>query len=419
MVRRRRRDDSQLWLYGGVLGAITLLLIGLLVVLIMRSDRGSDAALAVLTEAASEREQTGPPDPYAGKEAEAIRRVQSTRSGRDDRATLDALIQAGELPKRVGLYNDLGLSKGTWTARRVAGKPLYWVSYENVFYGVNVGPRWLVQLDPNGPRPEGSGGVVAANALAELLATSSPDAYARYLNRTDAVLDVLLKHRFDSGLPLASAILVYFAGRNKKLDDTELLGWAVVPLRAEMNGTVVYDAFFQWKERGRLRVAHFQVDLSTNRFEAKNLLANAIVAEAGAMDAEKVVDIRPRALNLSSPPSRESNTMLRALRYVLNDQRLVESVGALLSFRAQSGTFSYDGWRIEPEGCVECAVRYRYREADQQHQVSWDVDANGKLTPTSPIAEMATRAISIASPVPTLEQAKRDEAPAAQPTAAQ
>lgn len=419
MARRRRRNDSQLWIYGGVLGAITLLLIGLLVVLVVRSDRGSDAALAVLTEAASEREQSGPPDPYAGKEQAAIQRVQRTVSGRDDQATVGALIDAGDLTTRVGLYNDLGLVSGTWTARRVAGKPLYWVVYENVFYGVNVGPRWLVQLDPKGPRPAGSGGVVPANALAELIASSSPDSYARYLNRTDAVLDVLLKHRFDSGLPLASAILVYFAGRNKKLDDTELLGWAVVPLRAEVDGVVVYDAFFQWKERGRLRVAHFQVDLSTNRFEAKNLLANAIVAEAGAMTADQVVDIKPRALNLSTAPSRESNPMLRALRYVLNDQRLVESVGALLSFRAQSGTFSYDGWRIEPEGCVDCSVRYRYREADQQHQVAWDVTAQGKLTPTSPVAEMATRAISIARPVPSLEQATRDENSAAQPAEAQ
>lgn len=419
MIRRKRRKDSEWILYGGVLVVILLLLLAVIGILLVRDDRGSEAALAALAEAADQRESTSVDDPWAGKEAEAILRTKRAASAREGGPSVDQLIFAGELKSRVGLYNDLNLSTGAWRARRVAGRTLYWVTYENTFYGVNIGPRWLVQLDAKGPSPEGSNGVVPANALADLLMTAAPDPYTRYLNRTDAVLDVLLKHRFDSGLPLASAILIYFGGRNKKLDDTELLGWAVVPLRAEIGGTVLYDAFFQWRERGRLSIAHFQVDLSSNRFEARNLLANAIVAEAGSMDAEKMVDIRPRALNLSSPPSRERDPMIRALRYIVSNQQLVESVGALLSFRAQSGTFSYDGWRIEPDGCSECTVSYRYRESDQQHLVSWEVSPQGKLVPKTPIAEMATRAISISNPVPLDQQAKRDTAPAADATTAQ
>lgn len=419
MIRRRRRKDSELILYGSILGGILLLLVAVVVLLLVRSDRGSEAALAALAEAAEERQTPTAVDPWAGMEKEAILRTKRTASAREDGPSVDQLIFGDELKKRVGLYRDLELNNGTWSTRRVAGRSLYWVSYEDTFYGVNIGPRWLVQLDPKGPRPEGSNGVIPANALAELLMTDSPVAYARYLNRTDAVLDVLLKHRFDSGLPLASAILIYFGGRNKRLDGTELLGWAVVPLKAEVGGEVLYDAFFQWRERGRLHIAHFQVDLSSNRFEARNLLANAIVAEAGSMNAEQLVDIRPRALNLNSPPSRERDPMIRALRYIVSNQQLVESVGALLSFRAQSGTFSYDGWRIEPDGCSECSVSYRYRESDKQHHVSWDVSSRGKLTPTTPIAEMATRAISIASPVSPEQQAKRDSAPAAEANTAQ
>lgn len=419
MIRRQRRKDKELIIYGSVLGVIVLLLLAVMILLMLRSDGGSDAALAALTEAAGERESAQVVDEWAGKEEESILRVKRTPSLRSGGASMDQLVFAGDLRQRVSLYETLDLNRGVWRARRVAGRPLYWVVYENTFYGVNIGPRWLVQLDPEGPRPEGSNGVVAANALADLLMTASPDAYARYLNRTDAVLDVLLKHRFDSGLPLASAILIYFGGRNKKLDSTDLLGWAVVPNRAEIGGIVLYDAFFQWRERGRLHVAHFQVDLSSNRFEARNLLANEIVAEAASMDKEALVDIRPRALNLDSPPARERDPMIRALRYILSNQQLVESVGALLSFRAQSGTFSYDGWRIEPDGCTDCSVSYRYRESDKQHRVSWDVTAQGKLTPTTPIAEMAMRAISIASPASDDQQAKTDAAGSASPAAAQ
>lgn len=416
MALGSRRDNTQLWVYGGVLGLITLLLIVLFVVLLARNDRGGSSALAALSEAASERTHAVERDRYTGREDEVIRRVQQSPSGRDGQPTMEALIAEGELSKRVDLYRALGLTEGKWSARRVAGKSLYWVDYSTVFHGVTIGPRWLVQLDPAGPKPPGSGGVVSANALADLLTTATPDALVRYLNRTDAVLDVLLKHTFEGGLPLSSSILVYFAGRNRRLEQTELMGWTVVPLRAEPNGVIIYDAFFQWSERGRLRVAHFQVDLSSNRFEARNLLANEIVAASSSMKADALHDIRPKALNLSTPPSRESNSMVRALRYVLADTRQTAAVGALLSYRAQLADFTYDGWRIEPDGCVECSVRYRYREGGEQQFVAWNVDARGRLTPASPISEMATRALSIARPIAPNAQASRDESTAANPS---
>lgn len=391
-----RRDDSKLIVYGGVLGIIVLLLLVLLVVVIARKDRSGDSALAALTEAANARTQTVERDRWSDREGEVITRVQNYRSQREGRPTLQELVSSNDLSAKVQLYQSLGLSGGEWKARRVAGKSLYWVSFENEFNGVVIGPKWLVQLDPTGPQPTGSLGVVPANALADLLTSPNPESLVRYLNRTDAVLDVLLKHKFEGGLPLSSSILVYFAGRNRRLEQTELIGWTVVPLRVEPGGTIIYDAFFQWKERGRLRLAHFQVDLSSTRFEARNLLANEIVAAASEMKAESVHDVRPRALNLNTAPSRESNPTIRALRYVLADTRQIEAVGALLSFRAQGANFQYDGWRIEPEGCSDCSVRYRYREGGEQQVVSWDVDRRGRLTPTSPISQMATRALSAA-----------------------
>src|SRR5699024_3856895 len=140
--------------------------------------------------------------------------------------------------------------------------------------------------------------------------------------------------------------------------------------------------------------------LNKTRFEARNLLANAIVAEAVEMKEDEVVDIRPQSLKDNRSPARESDPMIRALRYILHNEQLISSVGALLSFRAQNSAFSYDGWRIEPDNCHDCSVTYRYREGDQTHGVSWDVSARGQIKPTSDISNMATAAISVAKPVP-------------------
>lgn len=401
MVRRRRRNNTQMIIYGGALSLVVLLLMVVLALLVFRGGGNSDAALTALAEASDQRDRASEDDPWSGLEKDAILRTRRTPSARNSGQSVDQLIFAGELAERVNLYKELGLGKGTWKARRVAGRPLYWVTYENVFYGINIGPRWLAQMDDEGRRPdEYSNGIVPANALATLLMTDQPVAYARYLNRTDAVLNVLLKHKFDSGLPLSSSLLIYFAGRNKQLKNTELIGWAVVPLRAEPGGEVVYDAFFQWRERDRLNIAHFEVDLSKNRFEARNLQANAIVAEAVEMKDDEVVDIQPTSLKNNRSPSRESDPMIRSLRYILYNDQLISSVGALLSFRAQTSSFSYDGWRIEPDGCHDCAVTYRYREGDETHGVSWDVSSRGVIKPTSTISEMATAAVSVAKPAP-------------------
>lgn len=401
MIRRRRRNNFQWILYGGILSLVVALLLVIVVLLVMRGRGNSDAALSALAEASEERDAPKEKDPWAELENDAITRVKRTPSGRASGQSIDQLVFAQDLHQHVRLYKELGLGKGTWTARRVAGQTLYWVTYQNVFYGVNIGPRWLVQLDENGRRPdERPNGVIPANALATLLMSNAPVAYARYLNRTDAVLDVLLKHRFDSGLPLSSSLLIYFAGRNKQLQNTELIGWAVVPQRAEAGGEIVYDAFFQWRERERLNIAHFEVDLNKNRFEARNLLANAIVAEAVEMKEDEVVDIRPQSLKSNRSPARESDPMIRALRYILHNEQLISSVGALLSFRAKNSAFSYDGWRIEPDHCHDCSVTYRYREGETTHGVSWDVNARGQITPTSEISTMATAAISVAKPMP-------------------
>lgn len=405
MVRRRRRDNAQYILYGGILSLVVGLLLVVVVLLALRNRSGSDAALHALADASEEQEAPKEDDPWADLEKDAITRVKRTATSRDSGKSIDQLLFANDLHDHVNLYKELGLEKGTWTARRVSGETLYWVTYENVFYGVNIGPKWLVQMDEDGRKPDAyANGVIPANALATVLMTDSPAQYARYLNRTDAVLDVLLKHEFDSGLPLSSSMLIYFAGRNRQLKNTELIGWAVVPQRVEIGGDVVYDAFFQWRERDRLQIAHFEVDLQKNRFEARNLLANTIVAEAAEMEDEEVVDIRPQSLKDNRSPSRESDPMIRALRYILHNDQLISSVGALLSFRAQTGSFSYDGWRIEPDGCRDCSVIYRYREGDETHGVSWDVTSRGKITPTSTISEMATAAISVAHPAPKDEE---------------
>ena len=405
VVRRRRNDQRIVYMVAG--GVIVALLLIMLTVLLVRSDGSSAAALEELASASASRD-AGPsaPDAWAHQGLVAIQRVQRARTQREGAPTVGEVVAAGALQGSVALYTQLGVTDGEWVHRRVPGRSLYWVTWQSTYHGINFGPRWLVQLDADGPSPAGSGGVIPANALAELLHRADADRYVRYLNRSEQVLNALIDHRFEGGVRLASALLIYFGGRERGAAATELIGWAVIPRRVEVGGEVLYDAFFQWREDDRPRVAHFQVNLQNNQFEPRNLLANRIVADAGGISAESFVDIRPQSLDLSMDPRRERTPHVRALRYLLAREQMVEAVGALLSFRARRAAFTYTGWNIEPAGCTTCTISYGFTEDGEAGSVQWTVTSEGRIDAMPGIAMMAQQALSITRPAAEQDDAR-------------
>ncbi len=382
-------------------GMIVLLLI-VLFVSIRQKAKDRQAALdawAAQQEAAAEARHVEPPDPYSGRDDDAIAAVRGRSVTQTDgsQATVGARVAAAALRERVDLFESARIEEGVWVARRIEAQTVYEVVYRFGFGAVDFGPRWFVQLDPAGPRPDGSGGVVATNALARQLEAADIDEGLRYLNRADEVLVALTEHRFEGGSRLGSALLVFFRGRGEAEETRRVVGWLVVPEQADPEQDLMYRAYFQWEEDGTLQDAWWEVNLTNRDFRARDLQANEIMALGATAAAEDIVEIKPRTLDLSIRPQDEPQPRRRALRHLLADERLVEAVGTLLSFRARATVLEHVGWELNvTDERHVYDVAYRFSEGDSEQRVTWRVDAStGVATPTSDIAGTVRSVLSL------------------------
>ena len=353
--------------------------------------RAAQAALA-------EQNAPVPPDPFENLEANAIAKVRDrvVVDAAGARTTVGARVDANVLGTRVEALQRPGVSAGEWVARRLSEHSVYEVVFRYTFHSVEFGPRWYVQMNPEGPQPDGSEGVVPVNGLSNQLHRADVDEGVRYLNRDDEVLQALTEHRFGGGTRLGSALLVFFAGRG---DDAErrIIGWLVVPEATDPEQDLIYRAYFQSEEGGTVQDAWWEVNLTNRGFHARDLQANEIMSLGGEVALADVIDIRPRTMDLTAPPESEADPRRRALRYLLANDRLVEAVGTLLSFRSRNTALEYVGW--EPNVTAErhvYDVACLFNEGAEEYRVTWRVDANtGVATPTSDISQTAQLALEI------------------------
>lgn len=404
-MRRRQKEQLQRILL--VMAAAIVLLLLVLIGAIVRS-RSQRSNLEQDWIAARQAEEAvvvpQAPDPFANLDAPAIAEVQGTSIDGAPGETVGARVEAGALEQRVEALQRAGVERVGWRASRLGEHTVYEVDLVYRFHSVEFGPRWYVQMRPDGPASPTWGRVVPVNGLAAQLHATSMDDGLRYLNRADEVLHALTEHRFSGGTRLGSALLVFFEGREQAAD-RRIIGWHVVPEKTNPDTDLVYRAFFQWEEGGAIQDAWWEVNLTSRGFQAKDLQANDIMAAGGTVGREDVIDIRPRTLDLTQPPESEPNPRLRALRLILADDRLVEAVGTLLGFRGRTADLEYVGW--EPNVTSERHVydlACIFREGAHEVRVTWRVDANtGAVTPTSDIARTAHLALELAdeaSPVP-------------------
>lgn len=396
----RRRQQEQLKKVAlGMFAATLVLIVALGVILIKRKQRWNELQEQWLAAQNAQGEEVvvEEPDPYDDLGEQAIAKVRAVAvQGTDGPTTIGARIGDGALTTRVEALARPGVSDGEWRAKRLQEHTVYQVDFVHTFHSVEFGPTWYVQMDAEGPAPEGSSGVVPVNGLAKHLHAPDLDEGLRYLNRADEVLQALTEHRFRGGTRLGSALLVFFAGR---ADETErrIIGWHVVPEATDPGEELLYRAFFQWEEGGVIQDAWWEVNLLNRDFRARDLQANEIMAMGESVAASDVVDIRPRTMDLSEPPSRERDPRRRALRHLLANDRLVEAVGTLLGFRARNVELEYVGW--EPQVTAERHVydlACIFKEGDDEVRVTWRVDANsGETTPTSDIAVTAQLALEL------------------------
>jgi hypothetical protein len=266
--------------------------------------------------------------------------------------------------------------------------------------GVEFGPSWLVQLDPNGLQPPGSGGVVSANVLAQVTERGVSDATSPFLNREMEVIEALTNHQFELGAHLASALLVYFKTRRQVRED-DVVGWSVVGERVEPGVGTLYWAFFQWQEAGRPYFAHWEVNLDTHEFRGLNLLASDIMAAGDGINAEELEAIRPRTID-EVTPNRRNRRAFQALRAIVDNERLLEAVTSLLWHKARHGVeIEYQHWNADPvEGHPgEYEVSYQYLENEFTRRIAWRVNTeNDRIEPQGGLASLAHSALYYQGP---------------------
>ena len=294
---------SQLWIALGALSVVIVLLVVLFVAVV--GGRGGGAALDETTQpAAWEPENaTAPPDPWANRESNAQSMVweRTAVSGSADpaRRTIRQTVETDLLQRSFPNLRWDRIERVGWRAFQQESS-VYEVQFVLKDIGVEFGPAWIVQTDPAGMQPPGSGGVVAANVFAEVIEHGVSEELGRFLGREAEVVEALTNHRFEQEARLASAILVYFKSR-RRVSDQDMIGWTVIGERIVPDELTLYRAFFQWREGGREYFAHWVVNLDTRQFRGLNLLASEIMAAGDDINTEELESIRPRMLDETEP----------------------------------------------------------------------------------------------------------------------
>ncbi len=415
----RRRTRQKLILGGGIGGLILALVIALVVVLQVQSARRQAMLDALAAAAAATPAAASAPDPFEDREADAVAQVRGRPAAG---VTVGARLDGAWLPQQAELLRLVGASGPTLYGARVHGS-VYEVVAEYAAGQLRFGPRWLVQLDPQGMAPAGSGGVVATNALAWLLGRPDSAADRRYMNRSREVVQALTEHRFEGGVRLGAALLTYLHRTESAGTPVDVIGWAVIPEQIDPEGRSVYRAVFQWREGTDSHDAIWNVSYQGGlpSFRPGDQRADDLMRMGETVTSEQILDIRPVSLrDVSRPPSEERDARVRALRYVLADTRIVEAVGALLALRAQGASVEYIQWHSQFVDDTRAAanVEYRFRENGVEQAVGWRVQVDsGARAPTTAIAiraEQVLALVDVAAPPPADRVVEADAATAAE-----
>lgn len=391
---------TQLWLALSSLGLVIVLLVILFLSIILRSDEEA-LPLVDSVQPTAWRPEDGvrQTEPWANLEDRALQMVwgRTVRSVRGDngRPTIRQVVETDLLQRSFPNLHWSRLERIGWRSFQQEGS-VYEVQFVLQDVGVEFGPSWIVQTDPGGLQPPGSGGVVAANVFAEVVEHGMSRELGRYLGREEEVVQALTNHRFEGGARLASAILVFFKSR-RNVSEEQLIGWTVVGERIVPNELTLYRAFFQWREGDNTYFAHWEVNLDTSQFRGLNLLASEIMATGDTVTAGELEDIRPRMLAEITPSQRQRRAF-RALLTIVENERLIEAVASLLWHQSRYGAqIEYSRWNAQPvpdsDGVYD--VGYEYLENEDPQLVSWRVDVErSTVEPLDGLARMAHVALT-------------------------
>lgn len=298
---------------------------------------------------------------------------------------------------------------------KIKGEPIGWRAqwWEETKYGpsfflvrhsfrdadILVGPAWLVDLKTQKVVPKNLPARVAENPKAAM--------QSEYYDKKKQIVSAIANHRFDGGMSLSGALLVYFE-RMKAADKDTIEGWTIDHDRGNL-----FRAYFQWVEGGEPTYAEFEFDFDAKALKPVNLQAANIMRVGEDFERERVsimpasYDPKASKRNRWKGPARKqcrtasNRARCNALAMILDEAEVVESLEWLLTARSE-GPEEFEkcqeardcSWRPEA-GEGKYAIRYVYKLGDDaERTVSWEVNLKtGEIIPTDRISSLAFSAI--------------------------
>ena len=273
---------------------------------------------------------------------------------------------------------------------------------------IEIGPTWLVNLDPKRRK------VVPKNALARAVMAPLGVEKDPYFDKREQVVAAIVAHRFEAGINLGGALLNYFEGRGQSAEGDSILGWTL-----EHDRGTLYRAFFQWIESGQPTYAEFEFDYEAKGLKAVNLQAANVMREGEDFVKRERAVAMPESFDPTQPAKKRwvegacSNRKLlrknakvrdqcKALAMILSQREIVESLEWLLTSQVESSESFKEcqadracRWSavVKEDGVYNVSYLYKL-EGKEERKVGWEVTLKGeRVTPLDRTSTAAWRAI--------------------------
>lgn len=285
-----------------------------------------------------------------------------------------------------------------WWGETRYGPSFYLVRYELKDETIELGPEWLVDLKERK--------IVAKNLPALVTENPAKGMESEYYDKKQQIVSAIANHRFDNGMSLAGALLLYFEQRSDEASENDtIVGWTI-----DHETGNLFKAYFQWVEKEEPTYAEFEFDYDKKALKPVNLQAANIMRVGEAFDRQRV-SIMPAQYDPSARRAskrwkgaarkacakRAARARCKALATILDQGEVVESLEWLLTARAAAPEDFEKckeerqcSWLPESKGEGVYNVKYRYNLGSREGNVSWDVRLkDGEITPTDRISKLA------------------------------
>ena len=319
--------------------------------------------------------------------------------------TVGELVEApGFLEQKMPiLKNKEGLGwQAQWWGETRYGPSFFLVRHAFRDENITIGPAWLVDLKGAQIKPK--------NVLAQVVQQPSKAGESEYYDKEGQVVSAITNHRFESGLNLGGALLLYFEGLQRGEDHAEsdtILGWTIDHDRGPL-----FKAYFQWIEAGDPTYAEFEFDYDRRALKAVNLQAAHIMRVGEDFEQAQKVDIMPASYDRDKRwqgsarkacRSSKFQARCKAMETIFLQKDLIESLEWLLSAQANTPK-EFEAckenrkcaWKADPQEGGDYRVEYLYDlDGKKENKISWDVRLKtGVVEPLDRRSKLAYRAIN-------------------------